>query len=97
MGPERKAVSGLRLPASVTGGGSFQVFVTEASGAKTLVRDGSFANSSRRIPADGVLRGIDQQIVGDTELLGEGGADPVAQGVVGGNGVAIGPVVAGAE
>ncbi len=46
------AVSGLRLPASVTGGGSFQVFVTEASGAKTLVRDGSFANSSRPLESD---------------------------------------------
>ena len=46
------AVSGLRLPASVTGGGSFQVFVTEASGAKTLVRDGSFANSSQPLESD---------------------------------------------
>ena len=46
------AVSGLRLPASVMGGGSFQVFVTEANGAKTLVRDGSFANSSRPLESD---------------------------------------------
>ena len=46
------AVSGLRLPASVTGGGSFQVFVTEADGSKTLVRDGSFANSSRPLEGD---------------------------------------------
>jgi len=46
------AVSGLRLPASVTGGGSFQVFVTEADGSKTLVRDGSFANSSQPLEGD---------------------------------------------
>ena len=41
------AVSGLRLPASVMGGGSFRILVTEADGSKTLVRDGSFANSSQ--------------------------------------------------
>ena len=41
------AVSGLRLPASVMGGGSFQVIVTEENGTRTRVRQGSFAGGNQ--------------------------------------------------
>lgn len=41
------AVSGLRLPASVMGGGGFQVIVTEENGTRTRVRQGSFAGGNQ--------------------------------------------------
>ena len=41
------AVSGLRLPIEVQGGGSFEVVVTEQDGTKTAARRGSFSNGNQ--------------------------------------------------